>query len=289
MTTTPDEPVGLIGVGLLGAALAECLIGHGFQVAGYDPIAERRTALRQLGGVAVGSTQEVAQRCNRILLSLPNSNVAARVLTELAHQTRNEAIIIDTTTGDPEEIASFGRTSESLGFHYLDATIAGSSKQVREHDVLVMVGGRREDFDRCTDIFSTFAREPYYLGAAGSGARMKLVTNMVLGLNRAVLAEALAFSAALGFDPQLTLSILKSSSSYSRVMDIKGEKMLKADYAVEARLSQHLKDVRLMLEAAERFGARLPLTEIHRRLLEEAESGGWGDSDNSAILELFKR
>ena len=203
--------------------------------------------------------------------------------------TFTDGTLIDTTTGDPDTITSLGQNAESMGFHYVDATVAGSSKQVRERDVLVMAGGRREDFDTCADIFAAFARESYYLGPAGSGARMKLVTNLVLGLNRAVLAEALAFAASLGFDPATTLGILKSSSSYSRVMDIKGQKMLNADYSVEARLSQHLKDVRLMLEAGERSGARLPLSKLHRELLEEAENEGWGDSDNSAILEVFRR
>lgn len=268
--------VGLVGVGLLGSALAERLLGAGFRVAGFDASTDRLREFQTLGGEAAASVEHVAEECARICLSLPNSEVAAGVLASLAHRTRNGTIVIDTTTGDPDTIASFGRAAESMGFRYLDATVAGSSRQVRDKDVLVMAGGEREDFDSCADLFAAFARESYYLGPAGSGARMKLVTNMVLGLNRAVLAEALSFSQSCGFDQEATLAILRSSSSYSRVMDIKGDKMVNGDYSVEARLSQHLKDVRLMLEAGERSGARLPLSNLHRELLEEAEAAGLG-------------
>jgi 3-hydroxyisobutyrate dehydrogenase-like beta-hydroxyacid dehydrogenase len=102
-----------------------------------------------------------------------------------------------------------------------------------------------------------------------------------------VLAEALGFAEASGLDPALALEILKTSSSYSRVMDIKGRKMLERDYTPEARLSQHLKDVRLILENGERQHARLPLSALHRALLEEMEERGFGDVDNSAIREAF--
>jgi 3-hydroxyisobutyrate dehydrogenase-like beta-hydroxyacid dehydrogenase len=118
---------------------------------------------------------------------------------------------------------------------------------------------------------------------------MKLVTNLVLGLNRAALAEGLAFASAFGCDVQQTLEILRTSMAYSRIMDTKGEKMIQSDFQPQAKLSQHLKDVRLMLEAAADAGMQLPLTETHRRLLEQAEAAGLGDLDNSAIIEVIRK
>ena len=118
---------------------------------------------------------------------------------------------------------------------------------------------------------------------------MKLVTNLVLGLNRAALAEGLAFGRALGLPGEQTLAILRESMAYSRIMDAKGQKMLRRNFKPQARLSQHLKDVRLMLSAAAVAGARLPLSETHRRLLERAESAGFGHLDNSAIILVMGR
>jgi 3-hydroxyisobutyrate dehydrogenase-like beta-hydroxyacid dehydrogenase len=117
---------------------------------------------------------------------------------------------------------------------------------------------------------------------------MKLVVNLILGLNRAVLAEGLSLAEALGLDPQRVLEILRASAAYSKVMDTKGQKMLTRDYEPQARLSQHLKDVRLILETGGRTGAALPLSLLHRELLERAEAAGLGDADNSAVIEVFR-
>lgn len=287
MSIHDSKHVGIIGLGLLGSAMAERLLASGFRVTGYDPVAEKREELRTLGGEPVDSPRHVWTVCPRVLLSLPNSSIAAEVIEEAAPQVRPGTLVVDTTTGDPGEVAAFGPRLENLGAGYLDATVGGSSKQARAGDVIVMAGGRREHFEACADIFSSFSRHSFYAGPWGSGARMKLVTNLVLGLNRLVLAEALGFAEASGLDPTLTLEILKASSSYSRVMDIKGRKMLERDYTPEARLSQHLKDVRLILENGERSQARLPLSTLHRALLEEMEQRGLGGVDNSAIREAF--
>ena len=119
---------------------------------------------------------------------------------------------------------------------------------------------------------------------------MKLVFNMVLGLNRAVLGEALAFSERLGLPGTDVLEILKDGAAYSRVMDTKGGKMISGVFVPpEARLSQHLKDVRLMLAESEALGAATPLTRLHEELLSVAEELGLGTADNSAVIEVFRR
>ena len=117
---------------------------------------------------------------------------------------------------------------------------------------------------------------------------MKLVLNLALGLQRAVLAEALEFARHSGIDPARALAILRSGPAYAKVMDIKGEKMLYGAAEPEARLAQHWKDVRLMLECADRNGAFVPLTRLHDQLLASAVDSGWGAEDNSAIIRVFR-
>jgi 3-hydroxyisobutyrate dehydrogenase-like beta-hydroxyacid dehydrogenase len=128
-----------------------------------------------------------------------------------------------------------------------------------------------------------------HVGPHGYGARMKLVMNLVLGLNRAVLAEALSLGRALELEPEMVLQVLREGPAYSRVMDTKGRKMLDGNYAAEARLSQHRKDVGLMLDAARRLGIELPLTQTHDSLLQAAEAAGFGANDNSAVIEAYRR
>ncbi len=115
------------------------------------------------------------------------------------------------------------------------------------------------------------------------------MTNLVLGLNRAALAEGLALAEAMGLDLTLTLKALREGAAYSRIMDSKGEKMITGDFDPQARLSQHLKDVRLILKAPRENGMTLPLSETHRQLLEKAETMGLGALDNSAIIKVLKK
>jgi 3-hydroxyisobutyrate dehydrogenase-like beta-hydroxyacid dehydrogenase len=281
--------VGLIGAGLLGSALAERFLAGGFGVLAYDIDPACRERIIALGGAAAESPAAVAHHCRRIVISLPHSGVTAEVFETLLPACTQGAILIDTTTGEPDQMEAFGQAAAGRGILYLDATVAGSSRQVKARGAVVMAGGVREAFDACRDLFETFSERAFHVGGIGAGARMKLVVNLALGLNRAVLAEALNFAEACGVDAALALEVLKASPAYSRAMDVKGAKMLARDWSAEARLRQHHKDVRLILAEAERHGARVPLSELHDALLAEAEEAGFADADNSAIYEIFKR
>jgi 3-hydroxyisobutyrate dehydrogenase-like beta-hydroxyacid dehydrogenase len=272
------DRIGIIGVGLLGSAIADRLAAAGYPVLGYDLVPERRRG--------ASSAQQVADECRTIVLCLPTSDVVAQVIRELS--LAKGTVVIDATTGEPEAMAAMGARLERGGLDYLDATVLGSSRVVRNGAAVVMAGGRRPVFDNAAPLFRTFAARAFYLGGYGAGARMKLVANLALGLNRAVLAESLAFAQAYGISPVDALDVLKAGAAYSRVMDDKGEKMLHHDFTVEAKLSQHLKDVRLILAAASAHGAKTPLSQVHRQLLERLETAGYGDVDNSAIIMAYE-
>jgi 3-hydroxyisobutyrate dehydrogenase-like beta-hydroxyacid dehydrogenase len=281
--------VGIIGLGLLGSAIAARLLAAGNEVVGFDVSQDCRESLAAAGGQIAKSPEEVAQQCNVVLLSLPDSTVVASVLKQLDSQLRPGLRIVDTSTGEPLETVAIAAALAARGIEYLDATVLGSSVQTRAGDVVVMVGGSAEGFAASRELLSCFAREVFHVGPAGAGSRMKLVVNLVLGLNRAVLAEGLTLAKALELDLPMALAVLQSGAASSAVMESKGAKMLSGDFSPQARLSQHLKDVRLMLGAAERTGTQLPLSEVHRRLLERAEAAGFGDADNSAVLRAFDR
>lgn len=229
------------------------------------------------------TAQDVFDHSDRVFLCLPNSEIASAVLRDA--RLRPGQIIIDTSTGDPAQMAALGARLAARGVPYLDATVSGSSAQLLQRDVLVMVGGDAVVFEQCRDSFAAFAREAVHVGPCGTGSKMKLVTNLVLGLNRAALAEGLALAGALDLDLTQTLAVLLKSAAYSRIMDTKGEKMISGDFAPVARLSQHLKDVRLMLAATP---LPLPLSEAHCELLEKAVALGYGDLDNSAIINAIR-
>ena len=281
------RPIGLIGLGLMGQAIAERLCGGKLDVLGFDIASAQRNALAKLGGAIATDVKEVLAQCGRVILSLPDDKVASAVLREATKALQAGQVIIDTSTGSAESTVRLGHRLARRGVTYLDATVSGNSEQVRQGEVVLMVGGPKTMFDQCRNLFRHFSKTAIHTGPCGSGAKMKLVTNLVLGLNRAALAEGLVFARALGLDGEQALAVLRASMAYSRIMDAKGEKMLHGDFRPQARLSQHLKDVRLMLAAAARAGTTLPLSKTHRRILECAEAAGLGELDNSALIRVL--
>jgi 2-hydroxy-3-oxopropionate reductase len=287
MIQRPDqESVGVIGLGLMGTALTERLLDHNCRVAVWN-----RTRAKAAPVIAKGAhwSDNPLADCRRVIISLYTSEVVAEVLQQMESGFQPGQIILDTTTGEPEQTAALGGRLAARGVQYLDAPISGSSEQTRRGEATVIVGGDRAAIDACADLWPVLGRNVFHVGPCGSAARVKLISNLVLGLNRAVLAEGLAFAEALGVSPAAALEVMAGSNAYSRAMDVKGRKMVERDFTVQARLSQHLKDVHLMLNAAASAGLSLPLTETHRRLMQQAEAAGWGDLDNSVILEVLRR
>jgi len=281
------KSIGLVGLGLLGSALADRLLSKGWSVSGFDVDAERRDALSRSGGVALAGLSDVAA-FDVILLSLPTSTVVTEVVSSIKDDLRAGQTIVDTTTGNPADVESVAEVLADIGVEYLDATVGGSSQQARDGNAVIMCGGPIDAFDRCGGLFDDLAKRTFHLGPAGSGSRMKLAVNLVLGLNRAAIAEGLSYAESIGLDPAATLEVLKAGPAASAVMTTKGQKMLDGNFEPQARLAQHLKDVRVILETGSAAGSKLPMSGVHRTLLEDLVEAGMGDLDNSAVIEVFR-
>ena len=284
--------IGLVGLGLVGTAIAESLLAQQFDVVGFDISRQGRHRLKRLGGKSVGSPAQVAGRVERLILSLPDTNVVLQVVEGPAGILEAESLpthIIDTTTGDPEETISLAKRLAENGITFLDSTISGSSRQVAERKAVLMVGGDEAEFEKCRDIFSALTERIFYVGPSGSGSKAKLASNLILGLNRLALAEGLVFAEKLGLDLEAFLDMLKATPAYSAIMDTKGEKMLKGDFTPQARVRQHHKDVSLILKYAENVGQELPLSKVHLDVLERSIAAGDADLDNSAIIKEIRR
>jgi 3-hydroxyisobutyrate dehydrogenase-like beta-hydroxyacid dehydrogenase len=281
-----DKTIGVIGLGLMGTALAARLLEHGYATTVWNRSPQKAEGLLAQGAVW---SDHPLRTCHRLMISLYNTDAVEQVLEQMADDLRPGQILLDTTTGEPHRAAALGAKLAARGVRYLDAPISGSSEQTRRGEVTIMVGGDEEGWIACHDLWACLAEKVFHVGPCGSAAKMKLVSNLVLGLNRAALAEGLAFADAIGLDPKKALDVLLGSMAYSRIMDTKGLKMLQGDFRVQARLSQHLKDVRLILDLAGSGGMTLPLSEAHRGLLEECERAGYGDADNSAVIRAYGR
>jgi 3-hydroxyisobutyrate dehydrogenase-like beta-hydroxyacid dehydrogenase len=279
------EPIGLVGTGLFGTALAERLLEDRFPVLVHNRARAKADPLLARG--AVWSDNPLAE-CQRVIFALFTTDQVAQVFERMNSRPLEGRIIVDTSTSDSQQTIAFGRRLARHGVKYLEAPFSGSSEQARNREATALIAGEQDAYLACRDLWDCLAAKTFYVGAWGNAVKMKLVTNLVLGLNRAVLAEGLVFAEAAGINMQDALNVLLNSPAYSRTMDAKGPKMVHGEFSPQARLSQHIKDVRLMLEEAGRGGVSLPISAVHLELLEQAEAAGLGELDNSAIIRIIQ-
>lgn len=273
-------PVGVVGLGYLGAALCERLIGAGYQAHCWNRTREKAEPLIERGAVWSDNPFET---CDLVVVCLYTSQVVEESLRQFAPGFRSDQCVLDATTGGPEDAPRIGAWLAQSGVRYIEMPIAASSEQTRQGHAVAFLGAEASDIQRARPVIDALVAQAHHVGPWGAAAKFKLVNNLILGLNRAALAEGLAFAGRLGLDTANALSVLKQCNAYSGVMDTKGEKMVSGDYSPQARLTQHAKDVRIILQEAQKLGLALPMSETHLALLARGEEDGIGDLDNSAI------
>ena len=283
------HPVGVVGIGLVGQALVERLRAAHIKVLGFDIDAARREVLRAANGVVAASANDVFGSCDNVVLALPDGGQTAAVVREAMAVFTPGSLVVDCGTGDPEQAVALAVRLAARGVRVLDAPLSGSSQQIRDGTAVMMIGGDREACDALEPVLAAIAPRRFFLGPPGSGARAKLATNLLLGLNRAALAEALVFAEALKLDLRAFLDLVRATPAHSRAVDAKGARMIEGEFAPpQSRIRQHRKDVGLMLDAARDAGHALPLTTLHAALLDAAIAEGAGDLDNAAIIETIR-
>ncbi|HPO13727.1 MAG TPA: NAD(P)-dependent oxidoreductase [Candidatus Hydrogenedentes bacterium] len=283
--------VGIIGLGLIGKAIAKRLLGAGHAVRGYDIAPAACEAAQSLGVEVLTDAPAVAEATSAIFLCLMTSNDRRALLwggQNLASVLQPGTSLIDTATARPEDIVEDNERLAMQQVRLIDVCISGSSEVVSKGQAIALVGGRKEEASYLP-LLKTFTKAQYFFDEPGQGNRMKLIVNMVFGLNRLVLAEALGLAKKAGFVLPTVLEVLKAGETYSVAMDTKGPKMIYGQYENPvARLAQHAKDVDLILEYARSLQARTPISETHAELLKEVISLDAGELDNAAIFKAYE-
>jgi 3-hydroxyisobutyrate dehydrogenase-like beta-hydroxyacid dehydrogenase len=290
---TQQRVAGLVGLGLVGQALGRRLRAQGWRTIGWDLRPEAREIFAVTGGEAAEDLAALGRACDEVVLAVFDTHGVIDVVESpgalLAPGHRVQAII-DCSTGSPDEIERFADRLRARGIDFIESPLSGSSEQIADGKAVALLGGNSGAIARHADLLACLAAERLHVGAAGAGARAKLATNLVLGLNRAVLAEGMAFAQALGIEPATFLKLVLVTPARSAAAEVKGPLMVARDFTPRSRVRQHLKDVDLMLEAAQQAGLKLPFSEIHARLMRDAVADGEGDLDNAAILlRLLKK
>jgi 3-hydroxyisobutyrate dehydrogenase-like beta-hydroxyacid dehydrogenase len=295
MTRAPNElgAVAVIGLGIMGSRMAGRLLAAGFPLRGFDPDPARLSEFEAAGGALAGSPDEVVRGCWSVLLSLPNSDVSRRVClgeNGIAASGVSPLLVLDATTGRPEDAIENAAGLAKVGIEYADSTVSGNAPVAAAGELVVMVGGSAEAYARARPVLEAIGRSHHHVGPVGAGARIKLIVNHVLAIHRMALAEGLVVAELAGLDLASTLAVLKDSVAYSMAMDLWGERIIAGDHdPPSARLRQSHKDARLIVEHGEALGASLDLIRVVEAALAEGEDNGLADLDNSAVAEVVRR
>jgi 3-hydroxyisobutyrate dehydrogenase-like beta-hydroxyacid dehydrogenase len=286
------QSVGVVGLGLLGQAFVSRLLGAGFEVVGFDLDGAKNIKLTEVGGHPADSVGDLARCCDPIVLAVFSTDQVEDVIERELLPAVGEGsgkIVLCASTCDPERIARLAERVGKRGLRLLETPVSGASGQVIRGEGVGLIGGDAEVIRAVEGVLRALFARHFYIGKIGDAGRAKLAVNLILGLNRLAMAEGLVFAERLGLDPEAFLNLARSSAAYSQVMDTKGAKMIHGEFAAEGRITQHLKDVDLMLEQAQRAKQQLPLAEIHADVLQACVRQGEGDLDNSAVIKEIRR
>jgi L-threonate 2-dehydrogenase len=280
-----DAPVGIVGLGLMGSAFAARLIEAGQPVVGFDIDAARRDILTAMGGDSAGSVREVARRCPLIVVAVYDAQQVELLLDQLEQgDGRNAPLLICTTTCAPDEIRVIAARAARARLPFVEAPVSGASAELRNGSATALVAGEADAIEAAGPVLAMLCPKRVNLGDIGNASRTKLAINLILQINRAALAEGIVFAESLGLDPTAFLDAARQSAAYSSVMDTKGAKMLKRDFAPQSHIAQTLKDAELILREAKERTLHLPMTSVQMALLRAAIALEGPDQDSAAII-----
>ena len=284
-------PVGIVGLGLLGSAVAARLRSAGRDVLGHDVVAERQRALEAIGGRAAASAAAVAERADPICVVLPSLAAVEDVVLGargLAAAARGRTIV-QMSTISPALTERLAREVTARGLGFLDCPISGTSGMVERGQGVIFVGGARALFDRWEPVLASVLARPVYIGRAGQAMTLKLVANLLVALHSAAAAEALVMARQAGLDLGLVLEVLGAGAATSRMLEVRGPLIAKGEFPPQMKLDLFMKDLHLIQDAARAVGAPLPLTDVAERLYASVNAEGHGGEDLSVVVRALER
>jgi 2-hydroxy-3-oxopropionate reductase len=284
--------VGLVGLGLLGHAVAVRLLAAGHGVVGHDVVAEKNAALSALGGRAVDSIADVARAAELVCVVLPSlATVEDAILGRggILATRRAGQVLAQMSTISPPLTERLAREAAAGGLDFLDCPVSGTSGMVAAGEGVFMVGGERAVFERMMPVLATVLPKVIHVGRAGQAMTLKLIANLLVALNSAAAAEALTMARKAGLDPATVVEMLAGGAATSRMLEVRGPMIARGVFPPQMKLDLFMKDLHLILGEGERVGAALPLTALAERLFDAACAAGHGGEDLAVIATALER
>lgn len=284
--------VGFIGLGIMGRPMAKNLLKAGYELVVFDFNKDAVADLVSCGAASAASSREVAGQVEVVITMVPNSpHVRAAVLGKdgIAEGAKPGLVLIDMSSIDPTESKKICEECAKYGMEMLDAPVSGGEPKAIDGTMSVMVGGKKEIFDKYYDVMKAMAGSVVYVGGIGSGNVAKLANQMVVAINIAAVAEAMTFAKKMGTDPELVYQAIRGGLAGSTVMNAKAPMMLARNFNPGFRIELHIKDLTNALNAAHAISAPAPLTAQLMEVMQFLRSEGCDKEDHASIVKFYEK
>lgn len=284
--------IGFIGLGSMGSLMSAQLVRSGYEVIGYDILPAALAAAAEHGVVPAANSAEVAAQCDTIVCMMPQSSDTRQALFGehgVHEHLRPGMLILDMSTGAPTDTKEMHARLKAQGVAFVDAPVSGGVVRAADGTLSIMASGDREDYERALEIFNVLGKSVFYVGESGTGHTIKLINNMLTGINLAGICEAMVMGMKAGLDPELLLSIINSSSGMSYSSKMKMENFVfPRNFNKGFKVRLQLKDMKLASDLAKDVGAPTMLGNVAKEYYMAAYAAGMADEDASAIVKLLE-
>jgi 3-hydroxyisobutyrate dehydrogenase len=282
--------IGFVGLGIMGLPMAGNLRRAGFDLAVWNRTASKCESLVADGAEQASSPADVARRADVVITIVSDTPDVEAVLfgpDGVFDGIGEGKVVIDMSTISPEATERFAARLAEKGADMLDAPVSGGESGAIEARLAIMVGGKKEVFERCRPLFEAMGKTIAYLGPSGSGQRCKLCNQIVGAINLLATAEGLRFAKAAGLDPAGAQAVVSKGAAGSWMLENLGPKMIAEDWRAGFFVKLQDKDLRLVCEALEQMGLKLPGAELVASLFSEATRRGLGDLGTQALIRVL--
>ncbi len=284
------ERIAIIGLGIMGSAMAHNLLAAGFQVGGFDIDAARGESLAAAGVDLAASATAAAAEAEFVLTSLPSHQALDDTVAGLIREPRRKLVVIETSTLPLEAKQEAHDQLAGAGTVLLDCPLSGTGAQAATRDLAVYASGDEAAYNRCGEIFAGIARVTHYLGAFGNGSRMKFVANLLVAVHTVAAAEAIVLGTKAGLNPLALIEVIRSGAGTSRIFELRGPMMAAGLYTPPTATMHVLqKDSAIIAEFARHLGVDTPLLDAAAPLYDAAEAQGYAAEDVAAVHAVLAR
>lgn len=284
--------IGFIGLGIMGKPMSKNLLKAGYELVIIDRNKAVTEELVAAGAEAAGSPKAVAEQTDVIITMLPNSpQVKEVVLGEngIIEGARPGSVVIDMSSIAPLVSREIAELLQEKGVEMLDAPVSGGEPKAIDGSLSVMVGGKKEVFDKCFDIMKAMAGSVVLTGAIGAGNITKLANQIIVALNIAAMSEALVLATKAGVEPELVYQAIRGGLAGSTVLDAKAPLAMDRKFDPGFRINLHVKDLGNVLETSHEIGVPLPLTAAVMEMMQAMKVDGMGDLDHGALVRHYEK